>query len=197
MRHCISVASMILFAAACNAAALKGVVVENEVGGPPASDVEITSQGANPTKPGSDGQFALSFPNKKPGEIVQASVRKAGFVVVNDIQLEQVLSANADAKPFLILICKPANREEMARRYYRLRSIEAVEANYERRFKELQAANADVIAHLEKERDQARNAAEKAAEELARCSRLGWKRTGTLPCLSRSSRCARWRHAGT
>jgi tetratricopeptide (TPR) repeat protein len=164
----IAFASLVLCAVSSAAAVLKGVVVENEVGGPPAPDVQITSTGANPTKTGYDGQFTLAFPQMKPGDAVRLAVAKAGYVVVNDVQLEQALPANPDAKPLLILICRQASREEMARRYYRLRSLEAIEANYQKRLSELQSISSEAIARLQQERDQARSAAEKAAEDLAR-----------------------------
>jgi tetratricopeptide (TPR) repeat protein len=164
----IALASLVLCAVSSAAAVLKGVVVENEVGGPPAPGVQITAAGANPTKTGDDGQFTLAFPRMKPGDPVRLDVAKAGYVVVNDVQLEQALPANPDAKPLLILICRRASREEMARRYYRLRSLEAIEASYQKRLSELRSTSSEAIAHLQQERDQARSAAEKAAEDLAR-----------------------------
>jgi tetratricopeptide (TPR) repeat protein len=69
------------------------------------------------------------------------------------------------------LVCKEAVREEMARRFYRLKSFEAIEARYQEQLQELKAKGATRAAELVKlagERDQAKAAAEKAAEELAR-----------------------------
>jgi tetratricopeptide (TPR) repeat protein len=155
--------------AVCSAqAVLKGVVLENEVGGPPAPNVQVTSAGANPANTGTDGQFRLAFPQMKPGDAVRLVAAKAGYVVVNDVQMEQALPANPDARPLLILICRQVVREEMARRYYRLRSLEAIEANYQKRLGELQSTNSEAIARLQKERDQAKITADKAAQELAR-----------------------------
>ena len=164
----VAFASVVLCAVSSAAAVLKGVVVENEVSGPPAPGVQITSTGANPTKTGDDGQFTLAFPQMKPGDPVRLAAAKAGYVVVNDVQLEQALPANPDAKPLLILICRQASREEMARRYYRLRSLEAIEANYQKGLSELRSTSSEAIVRLQQERDQARSAAEKAAEELAK-----------------------------
>src|ERR1039458_10086330 len=56
----------------------------------------------------------------------------------------------------------------MARRYYRLRSLEAIEANYQKGLSELRSTSSEAIARLQQERDQARGAAEKAAEDLAK-----------------------------
>jgi hypothetical protein len=124
MRLLTAIASLALLAASpADAAVLKGVVVENEVGGPPAPNVEVTSTGANPKETRNDGQFTLDFPDKKPGAVVHVFVSKVGYVVVNDVQLEQMLPANADVKPLVILVCREANREEMKRRYYGLRSL--------------------------------------------------------------------------
>ncbi|HEV3037831.1 MAG TPA: tetratricopeptide repeat protein [Candidatus Angelobacter sp.] len=146
---------------------LKGIVFENEVGGRPVSGVAITSPGANPATTDTGGQFKLIFPNKKPGNTVQIVVEKTGYVVVNDIQLEQTLAANPDEKLMRILISKPTSREEMARRYYRLKSLEAIEAKYKALLKENQS-NALKMVQLQQERDQAIKAAEQTAEELAK-----------------------------
>ena len=79
-------------------------------------------------------------------------------------ELEQSLPADADAKLLVILIYQQSRREEMARRFYHLVSWEAIEASYRKRS---QAASAEQIALLQKERDQARASADKMAEPLA------------------------------
>ena len=59
----------------------------------------------------------------------------------------------------------------MARRFYRLKSLEAIEETYKKRVKELEDAHQADSSSLEKlrrERDQANAAAEKTAEELAK-----------------------------
>src|SRR5260370_29144304 len=59
----------------------------------------------------------------------------------------------------------------MARRFYRLKSFDAIEGTYEKKVRELaeaHQADATALANLQKERDQAKAAAEKAAEELAK-----------------------------
>ena len=103
----------------------------------------------------------------QPGETVLVIVSKAGYVVVNDIQMEQRLPTDPNSRSFVILICQPSRREEMARRFYHLVSWEAIDANYQKRLKELQAATAEQIALLQNERDQARSSADKMAEQLA------------------------------
>jgi len=131
------------------------------------ANVSISAPGANPTTSGQYGEFTLNFPNKKPGETVLVSITKADYVVVNDIQLEQFLPVDPDAKLLVILICPQSKREEMARRFYHLVSWEAIEATYQKRLRELQAASAEQIALLQRERDQAKANADKMAEQLA------------------------------
>src|SRR5438874_6855331 len=83
---------------------LKGVVVENEVGGSPVVGVVVTADGANPQITKGGGVFKLVFPDKKPGDTVQIVVRKTDYVVVNDVQLEQVLPARPGDKILKILV---------------------------------------------------------------------------------------------
>jgi tetratricopeptide (TPR) repeat protein len=170
----LSIVALFLFAwcSCAEASKLKGVVRSNELGGPPLRDVAVSAvAGANATVTDAFGTFTLEFPNKQPGETILLIVQKEGFEVVNDIQLELSLPTDADAKPVTILLCKVGNREEMARRFYRLKSLEAVEESYRTRLEELQQAqqgSSRAIAELKQERDEARTAAEKAAEELAK-----------------------------
>jgi tetratricopeptide (TPR) repeat protein len=165
--HTTIVVFLVYAALSANAGVLKGVVKENELAGSTMANVAISAPGANPTMSGQYGEFTLNFPHKKPGETVLLSITKSDFVVVNDIQLEQVLPADPDAKLLVILICPPGRREEMARRFYRLVGGKAIEAYYRKRLKELQAANTEQIALLQKERDQAKANADKMSEQLA------------------------------
>jgi hypothetical protein len=55
--------------------------------------------------------------------------------VVNDLQLDLALPADPDAGPPQIILCKEADREEMARRFYRLKSFEVIEETYQRQVK--------------------------------------------------------------
>ncbi len=107
---------------------LKGIVKENEESGPPVFGVEISSPGANPTKTLNDGQFQLDFPNLKPGDKVRVVLRKANFVVVNDVQLDPALPSDPENQLLVILICRTEKREEMKRRFYRLKTFEGREA---------------------------------------------------------------------
>lgn len=102
---------------------------------------------------------------------MQLVVNQEGYVVVNDVQLDLPLPADPDARPLQIILCKEADREEMARRFYQLKSFEVVEETYQRRVKELevtQPATATTVSKLQQERDQAKANAEKAADQGTR-----------------------------
>ena len=153
------------------AATLKGVILANELSGPPIADIGIVADGANPDTSEDFGRFTLEFPQKKPGDRAELIVKQEGYVVVNDVQLQLTLPAKAEDKILTIILCKADDREEMARRYYRLKSFDAIEESYRRRLKELedtQQATASALTKLQQERDQAKAAAEKASEELAK-----------------------------
>ena len=150
---------------------LRGIVLANELGGPPVPNVQVAGVSAKATTTDDNGAFALKFRGKLPGEVVQITLSKAGHVVVNDVQLRSALPQHPDAKPLVLLLCKAEAREEMARRFYRLKSFEAIEVSYQKRLREIEQnhqTTATQLAKLRTERDQAKAAAEKAAEELAR-----------------------------
>jgi tetratricopeptide (TPR) repeat protein len=154
------------------ASTLRGVVIANELGGPGVPNVRVSAvEGANPTVTKANGTFILEFPRKRPGDTIQLIVEKEGYVVVNDIQLEQVLPTEAAAKPLTIVLCRGPDRQEMARRFYRLKSLEAIEESYRKRLKELeekQRASVAAMEQLARERDEARSAADRAANQLAK-----------------------------
>ena len=85
--------------------------------------------------------------------------------------MELTLPSPVEARIVTILLCTEGNREEMARRYYRLKSIEAIEETYKRHLKELeekQQATAAALAKLQQRREEAIGEADKMAEELAK-----------------------------
>src|SRR6266566_4453521 len=150
------------------AASLRGLVLANELGGPPMGNVEISAIAGNPNNTDANGKFTFAFPNKRPGDTVRLIVRKEGYVVVNDIQLELTLPADPEERPAIILLCKEGDREEMARRFYKLKSVEAIDKTYRKKFEEAQNASAAELAKLGQERDQAKEAAEEVAKRLAK-----------------------------
>jgi tetratricopeptide (TPR) repeat protein len=159
-----------------DAATLKGVILANELSGPPIAKVGVVADGANPTTSEDFGRFTLEFPQKNPGDPVVLIVKQEGYVVVNDVQLQLTLPSKAEDKILTIILCKADDREEMARRFYRLKSFEAIRETYEERLTQLKKAyehyafafEPPVFATLGWERDQAMAVADKAAEELAK-----------------------------
>jgi hypothetical protein len=147
------------------AATLKGQLVRNRIGGPPIAGAAVVAEGANPTTSTSLGAFTLEFPNKKPGERVKLTVSMPGMTVVNWVQLDVVLPADADGMNVLtLLLAREADREEMAAEYFRLRSTRAIEQQYQQR---LQEAGQDK-ARLLRELEQAKALASQTAQELAK-----------------------------
>ena len=131
-------------------------------------NVEVSALVANTNNTDADGRFTFTFPSKNPGETVHLLVRKEGYVVVNDIQLELTLPANPDERSAIIFPCKEADRKEMARRFYRLKSLEAIDETYKKKLQKAQHASVAELAKLPQERDQAKEAAEKVAEGRAK-----------------------------
>src|SRR5207249_11611891 len=128
-----------------------------------------------------NGKFTFSCPNKKPCDTVRLIVRKEGYVVVNDIQLELTLPADPEERPAIILLCKEGDREEMGRRFYKLKSVEAIDETYKKKVQDAQNASAAELAKLRQERDQTKaidetykkklqDAQNASAAELARMS---------------------------
>ena len=102
---------------------------------------------------------------------MRLGVIKEGYVVVNWVQLDLTLPKDPNANPLQIIICKEADREEMARRFYQIKGNEAIEATYQQKFKALEEENKSdptTIAKLQEERDEAKVSAKKATAELAR-----------------------------
>src|SRR5439155_1447614 len=137
-------------------AVLRGVVLSNELGGPPMGNIEVSALVGNTNNTDANGKFTFSFPNKKPGDTVRLIVRKEGYVVVNDIQLELTLPADPEERPAIILLCKEGDREEMGRRFYKLKSVEAIDETYKKKVQNAQNASAAELAKLRQERDQAK-----------------------------------------
>src|SRR6266436_6595002 len=150
-------------------AALHGVVLANELGGPPMENVAVSVFGANSNTTGADGEFTFIFPNRNPGDTVRLTVSKKGYVVVNDIQLDVTLPSHPEGRPpATFLLCKEDDREEMARRFYRLKSHEAANETLRTKIEEAPNASAAQLAKFRQEGDQAKAVAETGAEEFAK-----------------------------
>src|SRR6266513_2217062 len=148
------------------ATVLRGVVLSNELGGPPMGNIEVSALVGNTNNTDANGKFTFSFPNKKPGDTVRLIVRKEGYLVVNEIQLELTLPADPDARPAIILLCKEGEREEMARRFYGLKLRAAADETYKKKLEDAQNASAAELAKLRQERDQAKAVDEQYKKKL-------------------------------
>lgn len=140
-------------------ATLKGVVLANEIGGPPVVGVKVTAVGVAPTESEENGTFTLHFPGKRPGETIQLIVNRPGYQVLNWFDLKVTLPKDPDTQTLTLLICKEQEIEEWARRFYRLKSVETIEATYKRRVQELEETKQKdeaAMAKLREERDQAK-----------------------------------------
>jgi tetratricopeptide (TPR) repeat protein len=147
------------------AAVFKGKLVRNEIGGMPVPGASVRAPGANPTvSRNPQGDFVLEFPAKNPGDLVTLSVAMKGMVVVNWVQLGLVLPADPDANKLTLILALKADQEEMARRFFRLKSIEAIEANYRHLIEEGKQDR----SQLQKQLEQAKAAAASATDELAK-----------------------------
>src|SRR5260221_10493797 len=134
-----SIVLLALLAVPGYAATLKGVILTNGVGGAPMGNAEVGAvAGANQTVSDVGGRFTLEFPKKQPGDIVRVLVNQTGQVVVNDVQLELALPTDPDAKTLIIILCQEEVREEMARRFYRLKSFDGLEETYQKKVRELE-----------------------------------------------------------
>src|SRR5215469_18802949 len=94
----IIIVLLVLAKTPLNAATLKGVILANELSGSPMENVGVNAvSGTNLTASDLSGKFTLEFPQKRVGDTVRIIVRKEGYLVVNDIQLQLALPADADA----------------------------------------------------------------------------------------------------
>src|SRR6266496_4182618 len=102
------------------AATLKGVILANERGGPPMAGVRVSAVGANTTETGESGSFTLEFPNAQPGDRVQLTVSKPGYLVVNDYELSAHLPNTPDVDLLTLFLCKKAERDKWVSVLYRV-----------------------------------------------------------------------------
>lgn len=113
---------------------LQGVVRFEKEKGCLLPDVVVSASGAETQISDGEGRFTLRFPSQQPGDVVEISVQKAGYVVVHSILLQGVLSgkdttapeANKLAPASLIILARHQNRVDMARSYFVNRASSAV-----------------------------------------------------------------------
>lgn len=162
---------LLLVSPAWSAAVLHGIVSDRRERGAPMAGVEVSVQGSNAVTTGNDGRFVLSFPSKSPGQDVRVGVRRAGWDVVNDVQLDYRLAADsANSRPLEIIICPVAERELRVAELYRVKGNQSVQQNYKAKLAELegrQTATAQERDRLLRERDDALKLVEDAAQHAA------------------------------
>ena len=165
-----------------HAAHFNGHVYHDRHEGEPIANVDIQAEGANPTATDKNGEFALRFPHKNVGDAVELKVCKEGYVVVHDIMLYYILTPHSPNPKPEILLARQADKEEMARRFFLRKSIEAADGSHTRiaADKHLQG-NATSLGEYKKKLEQAKAFAEKTVDELAR------EQTGQAPALYKSA----------
>jgi len=108
-----------LILGSARAATLRGVVVSDELDGPPLSRVVIRAQGAGDAPTDGLGRFALTIPRAKAGERIRLEIVLPGYVPVNSTQLDVTLLADETATAPTIVLTQEPIRDEMTRRFYR------------------------------------------------------------------------------
>ncbi|NTW35920.1 MAG: hypothetical protein HGB17_07285, partial [Syntrophobacteraceae bacterium] len=140
---------MLLAAPHSEAAVVKGLVVLNELGGPPAAGVEVSAAGCEGAAvTDREGRFLLSFPQLQPGNSLNLELHLEDFEVVNDVELEQDLTEDPDRSQVNLLLCRKGNRREMARRLFRLKAHECVQGQFDRQHRELEKQQGGGLAEL-------------------------------------------------
>jgi tetratricopeptide (TPR) repeat protein len=180
---------------------LAGIVLEKTLSGKGVFSVQVKAKPpGSPTLTNSDGTFTLEFPRIPPGSSIAITLEKTDertgedYVVVNDVQLTTFLPFDPTRR-LIFVICRKYEREDYARLFYRLKSLEAIEQTFRRQNAalaaekeqltlELQAAERaassqqdelkrrlkekdDTIAQLKLDRLQAEAAAQSVSEALA------------------------------
>lgn len=155
------------------AAMLKGVVLADDLGGPPVAGAVVGAVDSEVrTTTDAHGAYTLLFPpNRGAGETVKLQVHKDGHEVVHELQLEQTLVEDPKGPPRVILLCRAGNRDEMAQRHFSWTAFEVLREGYRRQLKALSGQQGETWAQgaqLRRQLDQAEAAIPFIARSLAR-----------------------------
>jgi tetratricopeptide (TPR) repeat protein/pimeloyl-ACP methyl ester carboxylesterase len=134
---------------------VRGLVVADRIGGQPLKGVVVRLIGGGATETDSDGTFTLRLHHKQPGDVIQLSVSKAEYVVVNFFQLKVVIPKNPDEEPLALVMCKKDEFEEWARVYIGLKTLQVIDENYLNRLSTIPNGDVDARRDLEQRRNQA------------------------------------------
>ena len=179
LKASLATVMMLTAASRVEAASLRGALVLNENGGPPAAGIEVRAAGSeSPGVADADGRFSLSFPALGPGDTVVLEIGDDSREVVNDLALEQVLAEDPDESPAVLLICRKGNRREMAGRLARRVAEETLEDHFRARLSELEKQQGDGLSampELQKGFDQASASLPILADQLTdQMLEAGW-----------------------
>lgn len=168
---------------------LKGIVVENEPGGPPIENVQISAQdGANSVVSLSNGTFVLEVA-KQPGERVRLILQKPGMEVINDWEREFNLPRPETAAPLTFLLCRKVDIPEMKCRYYRLCGVDRPVKNYKKKFEDSEAKRRAAEAEtklIRTQLDQVTKAAAANKEARLKAGELSGSDVLRVPPIDRS-----------
>ncbi len=144
---------------------LKGVIVENEAGGPPIANVQISAQdGASAVLSRSNGTFVLLV-TKQPGEPLRLILQKPGMVVVNEWEREFNVPKPENARPLTFLLCRKVDLPEMMHRYNRVYVADRAVQKYQKKLEDSEAKRRAVEAENEWLRAQLATAIKVAATD--------------------------------
>ena len=155
----------------------KGLVLLQNSGRKPLSQVTILVSGAVPATSDSEGGFSLHFATRKEGDAVRTiDVSKTGYELVNakDVELWNI----SQTATFLVVMCPKGSLEESRRKYYKL-GEDRYQRLYRQKLKELDRAiaeqklqEADYQARLEEANRQLQQAMQRLDEFCDKFARI-------------------------
>lgn len=108
-----------------------GLVREMNSGKKPLGNVQIICLNASPTSSDQSGAFRIQFKDKKPGDlIVFTEIRKMGYEVVNEKQLEIVKIGNSPTLDIPIIMAPEGTVAQAKAKYYQT-SDQALKTRYQ------------------------------------------------------------------
>ncbi|MAT53114.1 MAG: hypothetical protein CMN32_01440 [Saprospirales bacterium] len=114
----------------------------------------VLATGASPARSDASGKFTLVFADKPAGDLVRIQVKKPGYVVVNDRELENaaVLSRR---RPLKVVLCNEQTLRENQLAYYRIAEDIALRQMQDRlaQLQKDEQTRRQIIAGLEAELD--------------------------------------------
>lgn len=147
-----------------------GITVEQSSGNLPVPNVTIRSSQANPITSALNGTFTLKFQDHFAGTQVMIQVKKEGWEVVNEKELNTVIPSNYLIRPLKIVLCKAGTLAQNRIRYYNI-SVNYINKRFEQEIIKAKQGNKnwqEKVAQLNRDRDNLYNQAEQLAERYSR-----------------------------